>query len=119
LGYGRYQINHDDEPHGETTETAKFIQEDQLSKIVDRRVDPPTTLGQQNLPVVRSNRVGVGIPNEHGLVLGEVLQQQGSQITIFTQVEEIFHVQRIDPIFLIVLDERVGNEQRFVSVRCP
>ena len=92
LNERRQQIDHDDETHGEAAETTQLIQEEQLSQVVHRRVNPTPTLREQNLPVVRSNRVGVGVPNELCLVVREVLEQQRSQVTIFTKVQQVLHV---------------------------
>ena len=75
LNQRRHQIHHDDKPHRETTETTQLIQKHQLSQVVNRRVDPTTTLRQENLPIIWGDRVCVGIANELRLVHREVFEQ--------------------------------------------
>ena len=71
----RQQIDHDDETHRETAETAKLVQEDEFTQVVDRRVDPTPTLGQENFPIIGSNGVRMGVPDELRLIIREVLQE--------------------------------------------
>jgi len=79
---GRKEINHDNEPHRETTESAELGQEDKLHKIVNRGVDPATTLGQQNLPLIWNVGPALSIGRKGHLVIGEVLQHQCGQVSI-------------------------------------
>ncbi len=71
----RKQVNEDNESHGEAAETAEPVQEYKFRKIVDRGVDPATTLGQQDFPFIRSNCVGVSVSNKLRFVIREVLEQ--------------------------------------------
>lgn len=86
LDNGRQKIDEDDESHREAAKTAKTIKEYQFCEIVDSRVDPSTPLRQQDLPLIRSNGVGMSIPNELGLIVREVLQKKSCQVTIFAQM---------------------------------
>ena len=79
-------------------------------------VDPAATLGQQYLPVVRSDSVRVGIPNELGLAGGEVFQEQSCQVTILSQMQQVLHVERVDPVFRIIMEELGGDEEGFVGI---
>lgn len=63
----------DEEPHRETAETKQLRKQDQLAKIVHRRVDPPTTLGEQHAPCLRSDGMSNGVGAELGLERGEML----------------------------------------------
>ena len=70
----RQQINEDNESHRETAETTKPVQENKLAQVMHRRVDPTATLGQQNLPLIRSRRERLRISHELRLVVREMLQ---------------------------------------------
>lgn len=52
---GRQQIDEDDESHREAAETAQLFDEDELGQVMDGRVDPSTTLGQQDAPLIGRN----------------------------------------------------------------
>lgn len=45
-----------------------------------------------------------------GLVILEMLENQGSQVSILTQVEEVLEMQRVDPILRVVLDDTMGDK---------
>ena len=116
---GGQQVKHDDEAHGETAEAAKLVKEDKFAQVGHGRVDPAATLRQQDLPVVGSNRERMGIANELSLEEREVLEQESRQVTIFSEMQQVLHVQRVDAILRIVLDKLVADEQRLVCVRRP
>lgn len=104
LNEGRQKIDHDDEAHGETTETAELVQEDEFTEIVHGRVNPTPTLRQQNLPIIWRHCVSMSIPDELRLEVGEVLQEKCGHVTIFSKVQKILHMQRIHTILRVVLD---------------
>lgn len=115
----RYQIDHHDETHGETAETAQFIKEDKFAKVVHGRVDPTPPLGQQNLPVVGSHRICMSVANELRLEIREVLKKKCGEVSIFSEVQQVLHVQCVHTILRVVLDQLVGDEERFVRIRSP
>lgn len=86
---------------------------------MDRGVDPATTLRQQNRPFIRGDSVSVSITDELRLVHWEMFQQQRRKISILAKVEEILHVQRINPVLGVILNDLVGDEQRLMGVGCP
>ena len=116
LNQRRHQIHHDHETHRETTESTKLIQEDELAKIVHRRVDPAPTLRQQDLPIIRSNSVSMRITDELRLEPREVLKQERCQVSIFTKMEKVLHVQGIDAVLGVVGDELVGYQEGLVGI---
>lgn len=87
LNQRRHQIHHDDKSHREATETTELIQEHQFSQVVDRRVDPTTSLRKQNLPVIRCDSKRVSISDELRLVQWEVFQKKRRQVTILSEVQ--------------------------------
>ena len=87
------------ETHRETAETAKQLQEDEFSNIVNCRVDLPATLKQQNLPVIRSHGVLMTIPDELCFEEREVLEEQRGKLSIFTKRQKVLHMQCVDAIF--------------------
>ena len=56
------------------------------------------------------------IPDELSLEVGEVLEQQGCQVSIFTEVEQVLHVQSVDTVLRVVPNDLVTNEERLVGV---
>ena len=58
------QIDEDEEPHREAAEAEQFREEDELAKVMHCRVDPPTTLGEQHAPRLRSNRMRDSVRRE-------------------------------------------------------
>ena len=112
----RQKIDHDHETHGETTESTKLLQENEFPKIMHRRVNPAPTLRKQHLPVIRSNSIRMSVPNELCLETGEMLEEERGQVTIFTEMQQILHMQGIDAILRVVLDELVRDEQGLVCI---
>ena len=93
-----------------------MIQENEFRKIVYRGVNPTPTLREQNLPIVWRNSISVGVSDELSLEVREMLEQKCGQVTIFTKMQQILHVQSIYTILRVVLDELVRDEQRLVGV---
>ena len=61
----------------------------------------------------------MGVPNELRLEAREMFEEERGQVTIFTEVQEILHMQGVDAIFRVVLDELVRDEQGLVRVGGP
>ena len=101
---GTEQVDEDEEAHRETAETAELIEEDKFAQVVHGRVDPTTTLGEQNPPVIGGYSERVSVADELSLEIREVFEQQCRKVTIFTKVEEVLHVQRVDSVFRVILD---------------
>ena len=116
LNESRQEINEYDETHRETAESAETVQEDQFSQVVNGRVDPSSTLRQQDRPLVWCYGEGMSVTDELGLVHREVLQEESREVTIFTKMEKVLHVEGVDSVFGIVLDDSVGDEQGLVGV---
>lgn len=83
------------------------------------RVDPATTLRQQNLPVIGRDGVSVGVTDELRLEEWEVLEEKRREVPILSKVQQILHVQGVDAVLRVVGDELVRDEQRLVRVRRP
>jgi hypothetical protein len=60
----------------------------------------------------------VRITHELGLVRREVLENKSGQIPVLSEVQEVLEVERVDPVLGIIVNDLVGNEQRFVRVGC-
>ena len=99
---GGQKIDHNDEAHREAAETTEPVEEHQLAEIVNCRVDPATTLREKHLPVVGRDRIGMRISDELRLEVRKVLEEKCRQVTIFTEVQKILHVERVNPVFGIV-----------------
>lgn len=61
----------------------------------------------------------MGIANELGLEEREMFEQKGGQVTIFSEVQQILHVQGVDAVFRVISDHLVGDDERLVSVGRP
>jgi hypothetical protein len=83
---------------------------------VDGGVDPATTLREENLPVVGRDGVRVRVTDELGLERGEVLEEERREVPILSEVQQVLHVQRVDAVLGVVLDELVRDEERLVGV---
>ena len=59
----------------------------------------------------------MSITDELGPETREVLEQERGEVTIFSEMQKVLHVQRIDAIFRIVVDELVGDEEWLVRIR--
>ena len=59
----------------------------------------------------------MSVPDELRLVVREVLEQQCGQVTIFTKVQQVLHVQGVDAILRVVVDDLVADEQGLVGIR--
>jgi hypothetical protein len=116
LNQGGQEVDEDDEAHGKAAETAQSIEEDELSQVVDGRVDPSTTLRQQDRPFIGSDGVRMSVPDELGLVVREVLKQQGCQVSIFTKMEQVLHMERVDTVLRVVVDNGLGDKEWLVGV---
>ena len=75
LDKGGHKIDHNYETHRETTETAKLLEEYQFAQVMHGRVDPATTLREQDPPIIRSYRVRVRVTNKLSLEVREVLEE--------------------------------------------
>src|SRR5690606_21529996 len=106
----------DDEAHRETAETAELVHGDKFNKVVHRRVDPSSSLGQEHLPGVGSDSPCVRVKNVLGLVLAVILEQKSREVTILTQVEQILHVERVDADCRVRVDNLSTDEQRLARL---
>jgi hypothetical protein len=91
---GREQIDEDNESHGEAAEPAELLDEDELGQVVNGRVDPSTTLGQENAPLVGCDSLGEGGSDEGGLVSGEVFEKKRCKVSIFSKVQQVLEAEK-------------------------
>lgn len=113
------KVNENNEAHTEATEPAQFREENEFTQVVDRRVDPSTTLRQKNRPPLRGNSVRESIRRELQLIRWEVLHKERSEISIFSKRKEILLVQRIHMVFRVFVNDSVGDDYRATFIRCP
>ena len=59
----------------------------------------------------------MSVPDKLGLVVWEVLEQQGCQISIFTKMEQVLHMESVDAVLRVVIDDRLGDEEWLMGVR--
>lgn len=106
------QINENEEPHRETTEPKEFRKDNQLQKIMHRRVDPSPSLRKQDAPRLGRHSVRDRVRRELGLERREVLHHERRQETIFTEREQILLVQGVDVGLGVFLDDSVRDDDR-------
>jgi hypothetical protein len=101
---------------------------------VDGRVDPATTLRHENLEVVGGDGLSLGEAGELELVLREVLENDGGEVAIFSEREEVLKwrggsaksrkkgegmethldMKRLDLVLTVLRDNGVGDEDGLV-----
>ena len=79
---------------------------------MDGRVDPTTSLRKKNAEGIRNNSLADSLRAEHVLTLGERLQHESSEVSIFTEKEEVFLVKGIDNVLRVVLHNVGIREDR-------
>lgn len=104
------QVDHDDESHGETAETAQLLKEDELAKIMDCGIDPTTSLRQQDFPIVGGDSICVSVSDELGPEKREVLEKQSGEEPILSQMQQILRVKCVDPVFRVLSNDLVRDE---------
>ncbi|KAI6770920.1 hypothetical protein HG531_009775 [Fusarium graminearum] len=87
------EIDENDESHTETTETTKFGKRDKLDQVVHSRVNPTTSLRQEDGPRVGSNGPSLRAVEVLCLVLAVVLEEQSRKVSILTKVKQVLHVK--------------------------
>ena len=58
----------------------------------------------------------MGVSNEFSLVSREVLEHESSQVSVFTKIQQILQVKRVDAVLRVVVDDLVRHEQWLVGV---
>lgn len=99
---GTRQFHEHDELHGEAESTAKIPDQQQFRQIVDCRVDPSSSLGQQDAEAIRDDRLANSLWTEDHLALGECLEHERCEVSIFTEQEQVLLVERVDNVLRIV-----------------
>ncbi|KAL0769411.1 hypothetical protein CaCOL14_008719 [Colletotrichum acutatum] len=116
LDDGGQQVDEDNKTHGETAETAELGHGDELHEVVDGRVDPATSLREEDGPGIGRNGVGVGAVGILCLVRVVELEQQRRQVSILTEVEQVLHVQRVDTDGRVGLDDFATDKQGLAAL---
>lgn len=93
------EIKEDKETHGEETKATKFRQECEFDKVMDRGIDPTTTLRQKHGKAIGGNGVGDGIGSELHLEGREMGHHDGCEVPIFTEGEQVLLVESVDDVF--------------------
>jgi hypothetical protein len=114
---GRDEVDEDDEAHREAAHATEGVDEEQLKQIVDCRVDPAPSLRKQNFPAFWSCCQGSSVSDKGCLVRRKSLQQKRCEITVFSQVQQVLQVKRIDDIERERVDDRIAAEERLLFER--
>jgi len=108
--------------HGEAECSAEVSDEEKLHEIVHSTVDPPTSLTEKNAERIWDYSLANRLRNEDLFSMGESLQHQRRQVSIFSQQQQILLVQGIDDIFLISRNDiwicKDRHEIPFRPLRC-
>ena len=83
------KIKQNEKSHRKTTKSKQLRKERQFTKVVNRRINPSSTLRKQNTPRFRSHRMSNSIRTKLGLQRREMFHQKRRQKPIFTQREQI------------------------------
>lgn len=82
------------------------------------RIDPAAALGDQNTPLVRSNRVSDGIRGEFHFESGEVLHDECRKITVLSKREQVLLVQSVHVWLRVLVNHSAGDDDRSSLVGC-
>lgn len=77
---------------------------------MDRRVDPPPPLREQDRPTIGSDGVGDGVGRELHLVGWEVLEHEGGEVSILSEGKEVLLVEGVDDGFRVIVDDSLGDD---------
>lgn len=91
------------------TETTHVGKEHEFSQIVNGRVNPSTTLREKNTPRVRSDRHSVSIGDKLRLVVGEVFENEGREVSIFSESEQVLLMERVENTLLEIVKCQRGD----------
>src|SRR5690606_36567792 len=81
------------------------------------RVDPATTLREQDFPSIRSGGLRVGVRNKLVRHVREMLNHQSSEVTIFTERQKILLVKSVHIAIGISFNNLVCNDERAPLIR--
>mgnify|MGYP000032300207 CR=1 FL=1 len=98
------------------TETAKTRRLNQLEEIVDCGVNPATPLRKENAPIFGRSGLSLRIPNEHSLVIAEMLEDQSCQVSVLSEVEQVLRVKSVNAIFRVLIHDRCSDEERSMRI---
>ena len=108
------QIEHDNESHTETAESAQPFDGEKDEEIVNGRVNPSSSLGEENRPCIWGSRPCTCVTNKLRLESVVVFQEETKlvrsregvrcEITIFTKEEQVLGVEIIDPVLRVIVD---------------
>lgn len=112
------EIEEYDEAHGEAAPTAHVIDAEQFHQIVDGRVDPSSSLRQQDGPAGRGDSVGDGVWRKLHLERRKVFHHQRGQVTIFTEGEQVLFVKRVDVDLGVFVNDPRRDDNRSTLVGC-
>lgn len=82
--------------HGETERPAQVAYENKLHQIVNRRIDPSSSLRQQDRKCVGNNCSAPGVRAEHHLAIRERAQKERRQESILAEQKQVLLVKSGD-----------------------
>ena len=92
------KLDEDDKLHAEAEGTTEISDKDQFHKIVHSRVDPSAALREKNAERIRNGSLADSLRNEYLFALGEGLEHERRQISVFTKQKQVLLVQRVDDV---------------------
>lgn len=111
------QLHENDEAHTEAEDTAQVRDDNQFEQVVYGRVDPSSTLREKDSKGIGNDGLANCLRTEHHLAAREGSKHECSEITIFTEEEQVLLVKGIDNVLRVVLNDiRVGENWNPVTV---
>jgi hypothetical protein len=83
---------------------------------VDRRVDPSSTLREQDGPSIGRDCPGDGVGRKLHFVRREVLHHERREVSVLAEREEVLLVEGVDEVLRIVVDDALGDDDRSALV---
>lgn len=109
---GTDEVHKDDKLHREAECTAQVTDQHELEQVVNGRIDPSSSLREQDSETFRHDRLAYGLRAEHHLSLRERLEHECREVSVFTKEEKILLVKRIDNVFRVVFaNVRIGKDR--------
>jgi hypothetical protein len=82
-----------------------------FTQVVHHRVDPPSTLRQQDLEVIRGYSMGDSVRGKLHPESREMFHHDCRKRSIFAKMQQVLLVQRVDNPLRVIIDDEVGDDK--------
>lgn len=86
---------------------------------MNSRINPSSSLRNKHTPLIGCIGFALSVRYEFGLVAWEMLQQQCRQIAILSKIQQVLHMQRIDLVDMVIIDDIIAAKKGSSSIDTP